>query len=108
MNVEIWAMNSLKYNEWVKTLKEGDLVLLLETNAIYSAPVIFLTWDGDSLSSGYRAQHLYIPNWNKDHYWYGSKDDPQAAANHMVLGLDLEQRQKARGKTGRSGTPTWI
>jgi len=35
-------------------------------------------------------------------------DDPQAAANHMVLGMDLAQRQKARGKTGRGGTPTWV
>ena len=35
-------------------------------------------------------------------------DDPQSAANHLVLGLNLEERQKARGKTGRSGTPTWI
>jgi len=26
----------------------------------------------------------------------------------MVLGMNLEERQKARGKTGRSGTPTWI
>jgi hypothetical protein len=35
-------------------------------------------------------------------------DDPQSAANHMVLGLNLEERQKARGKTGRSETPTWV
>ena len=35
-------------------------------------------------------------------------DDPQSAANHMVLGMNLDQRQKARGKTGRSKTPTWI
>jgi hypothetical protein len=35
-------------------------------------------------------------------------DDPQAAANHMVLGMNLEERQKARGKTGRSKTPTWV
>ena len=35
-------------------------------------------------------------------------DDPQSAANHMVLGMDLAQRQKARGKTSRSTTPTWI
>ena len=35
-------------------------------------------------------------------------DDPQAAANHMVLGMDLAQRQKARGKSGRSKTPTWV
>ena len=35
-------------------------------------------------------------------------DDPQAAANHMVLGMDLEQRQQARGKTGRNSVPTWV
>jgi hypothetical protein len=35
-------------------------------------------------------------------------DDPQTAANHLVLGLNLEERQKARGKTSRSKTPTWI
>ena len=36
------------------------------------------------------------------------QDDPQAAANHMVLGMDLEQRQNARGATGRKGAPTWV
>ncbi len=35
-------------------------------------------------------------------------DDPQSAANHMVLGMNLQQRQKARGKSGRSKTPTWF
>ena len=35
-------------------------------------------------------------------------DDPQAAANHMVLGMNLEQRQQARGKSGRGKTPTWV
>ena len=35
-------------------------------------------------------------------------DDPQAAANHLVLGMDLEQRRKARGKDGKSKTPTWV
>ncbi len=25
-------------------------------------------------------------------------DDPQASANHMVLGMDLEQRNEARGR----------
>ncbi len=35
-------------------------------------------------------------------------DDPQAAANHMVLGMNLDQRQQARGKTGRGKTPTWV
>jgi len=34
-------------------------------------------------------------------------DDPQQAANHMVLGFDLNQRQKARGGPTRHGVPTW-
>ena len=34
-------------------------------------------------------------------------DDPQSAANHMVLGMNLEQRQKARGKSGKNSVPTW-
>ena len=34
-------------------------------------------------------------------------DDPESAANHLVLGMDLDQRQKARGHSGRSKTPTW-
>ena len=34
-------------------------------------------------------------------------DDPQQAANHMVLGMDLGQRQKARGGPQRHGVPTW-
>ena len=35
-------------------------------------------------------------------------DDPMAAANHMVLGMDLEQRKKARGINSGKGIPTWI
>ena len=34
-------------------------------------------------------------------------DDPQQAANHMVLGFDLSQRQKARGSSQRHKIPTW-
>jgi hypothetical protein len=35
-------------------------------------------------------------------------DDPQTVANHMVLGMDLDQRIKARGKVGKKTVPTWI
>ena len=35
-------------------------------------------------------------------------DDPMSAANHMVLGLDLEQRKKARGINSGKQLPTWI
>ena len=34
-------------------------------------------------------------------------DDPQAEANHMVMGMDLDQRRQARGST-KSHTHTWI
>ena len=35
-------------------------------------------------------------------------DDPQSAANHMVLGMDLKQRREARGKVGKKTVPTWV
>ena len=34
-------------------------------------------------------------------------DDPQQAANHMVLGMDLEQRMRARSGSPRSHIPRW-
>ena len=35
-------------------------------------------------------------------------DDPEASANHMVLGLSLEQREEARGKdTPQTSIPNW-
>ena len=35
-------------------------------------------------------------------------DDPQSAANHMVLGMNLEQRREARGKNSGKSVPTWL
>ena len=34
-------------------------------------------------------------------------DDPQASANHMVLGMNLEQRQEARGYDTGNSVPNW-
>ena len=34
-------------------------------------------------------------------------DDPQAAANHMVLGMDINQRRQAKGNP-KSSVPTWF
>ena len=34
-------------------------------------------------------------------------DDPQAATNHLVLGLNLEQRREARGKESGNSVPNW-
>jgi hypothetical protein len=38
----------------------------------------------------------------------GFLDDPQASANHMVLGMNLEQRKQARGKESGKPLPTWV
>ena len=35
-------------------------------------------------------------------------DDPESAANHMVLGMNLEQRKMARGKNSGKSVPTWL
>jgi len=35
-------------------------------------------------------------------------DDPQAATNHLVFGMNLEQRRKARGQKTKQGIPTWV
>ena len=34
-------------------------------------------------------------------------DDPQASANHMVLGMNLEQRQQAKGNS-KNSVPHWV
>ena len=38
----------------------------------------------------------------------GFLDDPQSSANHLVLGLDVNQRQQARGKTSNKDAPNWV
>ena len=35
-------------------------------------------------------------------------DNPQSSANHIVLGMNKEQRDKARGNDGHSPVPTWV
>ena len=34
-------------------------------------------------------------------------EDPQAMTNHLVLGMNVKQRNEARGG-GKSSVPTWI
>jgi hypothetical protein len=34
-------------------------------------------------------------------------DDPQASANHMVFGMNLDQRQQAKGNS-KNSIPTWV
>jgi hypothetical protein len=35
-------------------------------------------------------------------------DDPQGSANHLVLGMDVNQRQQARTKTSNKEAPNWV
>jgi hypothetical protein len=37
----------------------------------------------------------------------GFLDDPQASANHLIFGMDKDQRQRARGGSN-SNIPTWV
>ncbi len=34
-------------------------------------------------------------------------DEPQASANHRVLGMNYEQRQQAKGG-GKNSVPNWV
>ena len=34
-------------------------------------------------------------------------DDPQSSANHLVLGMSLEQRREAQGRDNGKILPTW-
>ncbi|MGB4713158.1 MAG: phage terminase large subunit, partial [Pontimonas sp.] len=34
-------------------------------------------------------------------------DDPQASANHLVMGMNLQQRQQAKGNS-KNSVPTWV
>ena len=36
------------------------------------------------------------------------QDNPQAATNHMVLGMNLDQRRQAAGVTVDNSVPTWV
>ena len=67
-------MGSPGYKDFVKNLKSGELVLLLDNN-YYATPVLFLNWNGDSATNGYRAQYLYIPDWNTDTAWMGNTQE---------------------------------
>ena len=35
-------------------------------------------------------------------------DNPEAAANHMVFGMNLDQRRQARQLAGKKSVPTWV
>ena len=38
----------------------------------------------------------------------GFLDDPQSSANHLVMGMNLEQRKQAKGNDSGKPLPTWV
>jgi len=61
----------------------------------------------DALSiSAYEAIKLRKQDeWND--VLQGFLDDPQSSANHIVMGMNLDQRREARGKDSGKSFPTW-
>ena len=47
-----------------------------------------------------------LEEWNDTiEQWH---DDPQGSANHIVFGMNIEQRREARGRKSGKTVPTWI
>ncbi len=62
----------------------------------------------DSLSISAQAQIDLKKQEEWNDILEGFLDDPQSSANHLVLGMDLEQRQQARLKTSNKEAPNWV
>jgi len=62
----------------------------------------------DSLSISAQAQIDLKKQEEWDDILQGFLDDPQSSANHLVLGMDVQQRQQARLKTSNKDAPNWV
>tara|TARA_Y100001938_G_scaffold92378_1_gene126610 strand:- start:62 stop:1813 length:1752 start_codon:yes stop_codon:yes gene_type:complete len=61
--------------------------------------------DAFAISADQQIKDRKLEEWND--ILQGFLDDPQSSANHLVLGMDLNQRREARGNT-KSKIPTWV
>ena len=62
--------------------------------------------DAFGISAREQIKLKKMEEWNDQmEAWF---DDPQSAANHLVLGLDLEQRQEARHNAGKKSYNIWV
>ena len=62
----------------------------------------------DSLSISAQAQIDLKKQEEWNDILEGFLDDPQSSANHLVLGMNVEQRKEARGKTTGKDVPNWV
>ena len=61
--------------------------------------------DAMAISAHEAIKDRKLEEWNDMlEQWH---DDPQSAANHLVLGLNLDQRRQARG-TSKNSVPNWV
>ena len=62
--------------------------------------------DAFGISAREQIKLKKMEEWNDQmEAWF---DDRQSAANHLVLGLDLEQRQEARHNAGKKSYNNWV
>ena len=62
----------------------------------------------DALSISAERQILDRKNQEFQDILESFNDDPQAATNHLVMGMSLDQRKQARGLAGGKSVPTWV
>ena len=62
----------------------------------------------DALSISAERQILDRKNQEFQDILESFQDDPQAATNHLVMGMSLDQRKQARGVAGGKSVPTWV
>ena len=62
----------------------------------------------DALSISAKTQIALRKQEEWDDMFQQFVDDPQCATNHIVLGLDIDQRRQARGIRDGQNTPKWF
>jgi len=62
--------------------------------------------DAFALNANREIAQRKLDEWNDTlEQWI---DDPQGSANHIVFGMDINQRREARGRKSGKSVPTWI
>ena len=62
--------------------------------------------DAFALNANREIAQRKLDEWNDTlEQWL---DDPQGSANHIVFGMDINQRREARGRKSGKTVPTWI